>query len=144
MIDLNARSERALKQLTGNETLLDMLDTESATEMLNWGMAMTRRLVNETGTLDDAAADAVLEPRLKAIRQAARSIGNWAGGKYTDPASRIRLRDKLIEYFHTVYGEETLAPSSDALDQVLNQVDDKTNTSQQLVLKLKNLVEGQA
>jgi hypothetical protein len=85
MPDLTARAERAIKELSGNESLLGMLDTEAASEMLNWGIAATRAMVNRTGEIDDAAADSVIMPRMKLIRQAMRSIGNWAAGPIQIP-----------------------------------------------------------
>jgi hypothetical protein len=77
--------ERVIEEMTGNEALLEMLDTESAKEMLNWGIAAARSTISKTRELDDFAADLAILPRLKAIRQSMRSIGNWATGKYTDP-----------------------------------------------------------
>jgi hypothetical protein len=70
-----------------------------------------------------------------------RSIGNWAAGKYTDPAERVQLRDKLLRHFRTIFGEERPLPSPEKMDVVLNQVDDKSHTPHQLILKLKELIE---
>jgi hypothetical protein len=118
-----------------------MLDTEAATEMLNWGIATAKSIVTKTQELDDFSADLALLPRLKAVRQSMRSIGNWAAGKYADVESRVQLRDKLLENFRVIFDEDARIPSADKLDTVLNQVDDKTNTPSQLVLKLKELLE---
>lgn len=142
MAELNARVERVIEQMTGNEALLEMLDTEAASEMLNWGIAAAKSLVTRTMELDDFAAELAILPRLKAIRQSMRSIGNWAAGEYTDPASRIQLRDKLLNYFRTIFGEDKPLPPPEKMDEVLNQVDDKSNTPHQLVLKLKQVLEG--
>lgn len=141
MTGFRTRIERVLEEMTGNESLLEMLDTEAATEVLNWGIATAKSLLNQTQELDDFAADLAILPRLKAIRQSMRSIGNWAAGKYTDVASRIQLRDKLLENFKVIFGERSRLPSADKLDAVLNRVDDKTNTPNQLILKLKRLLE---
>jgi hypothetical protein len=141
MTDFGTRIERVIEEMTGNESLLEMLDTEAATELLNWGIATAESLVNKTQNLDDFAADLAILPRLKAIRQSMRSIGNWAAGKYTDVASRIQLRDKLLENFKIIFGEDSRLPSAEKIDAVLNQVDDKTNTPNQLILKLKRLLE---
>ncbi len=140
MTDMNARMQRTVEEIVGNEALLEMLNTEAATEMLNWGIATAKTLVSKTLDLDDLAAELALLPRLKAVRQSMRSIGNWAAGKYVDPASRVQLRDKLLEYFKTIFGEEAHLPPTETMDEVLNQVDDKTNTPQQLILKLIQLI----
>lgn len=141
MADFSARIQRVIEELTGNESLLEMLDTEAATEMLNWGIATAKSIVTKTQELDDFSADLALLPRLKAVRQSMRSIGNWAAGKYADVESRVQLRDKLLENFRVIFDEDARIPSADKLDTVLNKVDDKTNTPSQLVLKLKELLE---
>ena len=141
MTDFRTRIERVIEEMTGNESLLEMLDTEAATEILNWGMTTAKSLVNKTQDLDDFAADLAILPRLKAIRQSMRSIGNWAAGKYTDVASRVQLRDKLLANFKVIFGEDSPLPSPEKLNDVLNEVDDKSNTPSQLVLKMKQLLE---
>jgi hypothetical protein len=140
MADINARIQRTVEEMMGNEALLQMLETEAATEMLNWGIATAKTLVSKTQDLDDFAADLALLPRLKAIRQSMRSIGNWVAGKYADPASRVQLRDKLLEYFRVIFGEDSQLPAAEKMDEVLNQVDDPKNTPQQLVSKLRELI----
>lgn len=141
MADINARIQRTVEDMVGNEALLQMLETEAATEMLNWGIATAKTLISKTQDLDDFAADLALLPRLKAVRQTMRSIGNWAAGKYADPASRVQLRDKLLEYLRVIFGQDSQLPTVEKMDEVLNQVDDPKNTPQQLVLKLIELVE---
>jgi hypothetical protein len=142
MDDVNARIQRAVEEMVGNEALLQMLETEAATEMLNWGIATAKELIRKTQDLDDFAADLALLPRLKAIRQAMRSIGNWAAGKYADPASRVQLREKLLEYFRVIFGEDAQVPPAEKMDAVLNQVDDPSNNPHQLILNLKQLLQG--
>jgi hypothetical protein len=141
MAEINTRIQRMIEEMTGNEALLEMLETDAAAEMLNWGIATAKSIVSRAGDLDDFAADLAIFPRLKAIRQSMRSIGNWAAGKYADPASRIQLREKLLGHFRTIFGEEKPLPPAEKMDEVLNRVDDKANTPHQLVLKLRQLIE---
>jgi hypothetical protein len=141
MADLNSRMERVIEEMTGNEALLEMLDTDAAREMLNWGIATARSMITRTRDLDDFAADLAFLPRLKAIRQSMRSIGNWAAGKYSDPVSRVQLRDKLLGHFRTIFGDGRPLPAAEKIDEVLNQVDDKSHTPHQLILKLRELLE---
>ena len=141
MTDVNARIQNMVEEIMGNESLVEMLETEAATEMLNWGITIAKTLVNKTMDLDDLTAELALLPRLKAIRQSMRSIGNWAAGKYSDPASRVQLREKLLEQFKVIFGEETRLPSPEKMEALLNEVDDQGNTPHQLVLKLRTLIE---
>jgi hypothetical protein len=141
MADIKARVQRVVEEMLGNEALLEMLETQAATEMLNWGIEMATSLVKKTDDMDEPAANLAILPRLKEVRQSMRSIGNWAAGKYTDPASRIELRDKLLERFRAIFGERAILPSAKELDALLKQADDKNNTPYQLILKLKELLE---
>jgi len=140
MTDVDSRADPIIKEITGNEALFDMLDTEAADEMLNWGKFAAHSMVNRTSALGDLSAEEVLEPGTKAIRQAMRSIGNWAAGRYADPGSRIELRDKLLNHLRAIFGEEML-PSAEAMDEVLNQVDDQQRTQQQLIISFRQLLE---
>lgn len=141
MVESGDRVQRVIEEMTGNEALLEMLDTEAATEMLNWGIEMGTSIVKSTKGLDDAAAEQTLLPRLKAVRQTMRSAGNWAAGKYVDAASRVQLRENLLGNFRVIFGEEARLPSAEEMDALLNQVDDTNQSPHQLLLKLRQLIE---
>jgi len=141
MSDINSRIQRAMEEMLGNEALLEMLETDAAKEMLNWGIETATSLAKKTDNQDDIAGNLALLPRLKELRQSMRSIGNWAAGKYTDPASRVELRNKLLERFRVIFGERMILPTKAELDALLNQVDDKKNTPYQLISKMKELLE---
>jgi len=141
MVEIGARVQRVIEELTGNEALLEMLETEAATELQDWAIEMATSLVKRTEGMDDADAEQILLPRLKAVRQMMRSVGNWAAGKYVDPESRVQLRDNLLGYFKVVFGEGARLPSAEKMNELLNQVDDKNNTPHQLILKLKQSLE---
>ena len=141
MVEIDARIQQVTEELMGNESLLEMLQTEAANELLNWGIEMATRIVRSTEGMEDAAAQEVIEPRLKAVRKTMRSAGNWAAGQYTDPDNRAQLREKLLENFRAIFGEDASLPSPEEMDQLLSQVDDTSNTPQQLILKLKQLLE---
>jgi hypothetical protein len=141
MANLNARMEQVIEEISGNEALLEMLDTDAAKEMLNWGIATAKSMISKTGELDSFAIELAILPRLKAIRQSMRSIGNWAAGKYADPESRTELRDKLLQHFRTIFGERRELPSVKQMEDLLRQVDDRGQTPQQLIIKLRDLLE---
>jgi hypothetical protein len=98
-------------------------------------------MIGKTLDLDDFAAEVALLPRFKAIRQSMRSLGNWAAGKYEDRESRIQLRDRLLEQFRLIFGERRELPTARQVDELLKQVDDKSQTPHQLILKFKDLIE---
>jgi hypothetical protein len=124
MADLNARVERVIEELTGNEALLQMLETEAATEMLNWGIATAKSMISKTIELDDFMAELAILPRLKAIRQSMRSIGNWAAAN-TDPLSRANCGTNCLD-ISTIFGEKGSCHLPKKWTK-LNQVDDKSH-----------------
>lgn len=142
MTDINSRIQKYVGEMTGNEALLQMLDTDAAAELLNWGIATVTSLVQTTTDMDDAAAELALETRLKAVRQVMRSAGNWAAGNYTDPVDRAQLREKLDENLKIIFGERTSLLPSGSIDAVLNQVDDTSKTPLQLIQSFKNIAES--
>ena len=139
MAELEARVQKAIEDIAGNESLLEMLDTEAAAELLEWGSSTATSLVTQTDGMDDAAAELASESRLKAVRQFMRSAGNWAAGKYIDPADRIQLRGKLLGYAKVIFGEDAQLPPTEEVDAVLNQVDDPQNSPKQLTQNLTDL-----
>ena len=141
MAEVNSRVQRVVEELMGNEALLEMLETEAATEMLNWGIDMAKSLVKKTDDMDESAASLALLPRLKEIRQSMRSIGNWAAGKYTDQASRAELRDKLLKRFRVIFGERMILPTTAEMDRLLNQAQDGNRNPYQLISQLRELLE---
>lgn len=127
--------------MAGNETLLEMLDADAATEMLQWATATVTALVKKTEGMDDATAELTLEPQLKAVRQAMRAGGNWAAGKYADPESRASLNAKLAEYRSVIFGEPARILPDTTLVSMLNQVDDEGKSPLQLVQSFKRIME---
>lgn len=142
MADINSRIQKYVSQMAGNEALLGMLDTDAATEMMEWATATVTALVKETEGMDDAAAEETLAPKLKAVRQAMRSGGNWAAGQYADPESRASLQAKLAEYRAVISGEPAnakLLPDT-MLVSMLNQADDRDKTPLQRVERFKRMM----
>ena len=133
--------ERVIEELSGNEALLQMLDTQAASDMLEWGITTARSMIDRTGERDGFNIELAILPRLKALRQSMRSIGNWAAGNYTNPEDRLELRDRLLAHFRTIFGARRELPTARQLDDLLGQVDDKNQTPRQLVLKLQDLLE---
>jgi hypothetical protein len=144
MADLSDRIRHAMEEMTGNEALLEMLEADAAQEMLDWGKSLAASIIRGTEDLDDFAADLALLPRLKAVRQSMRAIGNWAAGKYSDPDSRIQLREKLLDNFRTIYGQGPKLPSANRLDAVLSEADHPENNPYQLIVKFKNMLNEQS
>jgi hypothetical protein len=100
--DLLKRINRAVSDLVGNESLFADLGTEAAETALDWAIATTRHIVGETDGLDDAAAEAATNPRLRAVRQLIRLVNRIAaGGPGLDTTS---LLDQVFVQAAILYG----------------------------------------
>jgi len=140
MTNLDARIERAKKEISGNESLLEMLEEKAAVEAFEWGQLLAASIAKETDGMDDVSADEMTAPRLKALRQALRSIGNWAMGKYADPVDRASLKEKLLGQFQLILGDRSKRLSAGELNEVIDAVDMQAVAPHQLILKMKELI----
>jgi len=142
MVDIEERIQRAVEEIAGNEALLEMLDTDAAEEMLDWGKAQAAFIIRKTIGMDDLEAEQATLPRLKALRQTIRAVGNWAAGKYADQTTRLQLREKLLENFRVIFGDESDPPTADQMDELINKADDKSNSMYDLILDWKELMSA--
>jgi hypothetical protein len=76
---LAAREQRIDDALRGNARLVEGLPGEAAGVLLALGLDIARLVVRDTAELDDASAEDVLQPRVRAVRRlmmaAARATG---------------------------------------------------------------------
>jgi len=140
MTNLDARIERAKKEISGNESLFEMLEADSVSEIFNWGLSLAAAIAKQTEGLDDPTANEAMAPRLKALRQALRAVGNWAAGKYTDPTTRLQLKGRLLEQFQLILGDSVLIDSVE-LNRVIDSVDVPGSSPHPLILTMKALIE---
>ena len=141
MIDIEKRLRRTFSSMAGNEALAGGVDEAAAADMLKWGEAVAEHFVRKTSEMEDEQAEEFLSPYLRALRAMLRAVGQWVSGEYVDGPSRIQLRDKLLEYIRVIYGEAENLPSGAQLDDLLNQVDDKSQTPAQLISRLRAMLE---
>ena len=141
MIDMEKRLRRTFSSLAGNESLADGVDEDAAADMLKWGEVLAEQFVRKTSEMEDEMAEEFLAPYLRALRMMLRAIGQWVTGKYADSSSRIQLRDKLLENFLVILGDNGRSPAPEQLDELLNQADDKSQTPAQLISKLRAMLE---
>lgn len=66
---LAARESRVQDALRGNDRLIAGLDTTTSEALLGLGLDMGRAIVQDTAGLSDAAAEEILQPRVRAVRR---------------------------------------------------------------------------
>lgn len=72
---LAERERRIVGGLAGNRQVTEGLDEAEARELLAWGVEVARAIVDDTAGLDDAAAEDVLQRRVRATRRLMMSVG---------------------------------------------------------------------
>jgi len=138
MSDIEQRLHSVLGGMAGNESLAASLDEDAASELLSWGSSIAERIVNETGGMDDDAAEEHMGPRLRALKLMMRMIGRWAGEAATlDAESRLMLWNRASEQIPVLFGETITFPS---MDEALAQIPADA-TAQQIIAWLRNFID---
>jgi len=141
MSKVDSRIKDAVEALMGNESLLEMLEGNAASELLSWGIELATRVVRGTAEMEDEDAAAAMLPRLRAVRQILRSIGNWVAGEPAEVSARTQLRDLLLEQFKTIFGDGSAMPTPAQIDQVLGQASDPAFAPRRLIKVLRSLFD---
>jgi hypothetical protein len=76
---LAAREGRVADALRGNDRLVEGLSGEAADALLGLGLDMGRLVVRDTTGLDDATAEDILQPRIRAVRRLMMAAARAAG-----------------------------------------------------------------
>jgi uncharacterized protein (TIGR00730 family) len=74
MMALEDRVRRAAERLLENSSLTDDLNDPEANQLLNWGLEVSRRLVEKTAEMDDEQAEEFLYGPQKNLRRVMRRI----------------------------------------------------------------------
>lgn len=98
---IEKRMQREIENLHGNEAFTSGMDNSSAKILLEWAERHIKNIVNSTVGLEDAAAEELMDPRLKAMRRIARYINQAVEG----PIDPIELGQKIAGQLQSLYGE---------------------------------------
>ena len=137
---LAQRRERVIGGLRGNEKLTTGLGTAAAAALVEWGAAMGRHVVAETDGLDAAAAEEILQPRVRAVRQLMMSVARAAADP--PPPGATPLADAL-RAADVVYGQRYAAPERDAVGRALARWTAEAGRPAEQIAGLRAFIEGQ-
>ncbi len=137
---LAQRRERVLGGLRGNDKLTTGLGTAAAAVLTEWGAAMGRHVVAETDGLDDATAEEILQPRVRAVRQLMMSVARAAADP--PPPGATPLADAL-RAADVVYGQRYAAPERDAVGRALARWTAEAGRPAEQIAGLRAFIEGQ-
>ncbi len=137
---LAQRRERIIGGLRGNEKLIAGLGTAAAAALTEWGAAMGRAIVAETEGLDDAAAEDVLQTRVRAARHLMMSVARAAGDP--PPPGETPLADALRQA-DVVYGRRYRAPGRDVVGRALARWAADAGRPAEQIAGLRAFIEAQ-
>ena len=137
---LARRRERVIGGLRGNDKLTAGLGTAAAAALVEWGAAMGRHVVAETDGLDDTAAEALLQTRVRAVRQLMMSVARAAADP--PPPGATPLADAL-RGADVVYGRHYAAPGRDAVGRALAHWAADAGRPAEQIAGLRAFIEGQ-
>jgi hypothetical protein len=138
MSDMEKRLHRVIVNMTGAESLAASLDEDAAGELLLWGEAAAKKIVDETEGMDDESAEEMMAPRLRALRLMLRALGRWVGeAKSLDIEARQALWNRAGEQARALNGDSYIFPS---MDETLEQIPADAN-NRQTVIWLRTFIE---
>jgi hypothetical protein len=136
---LNRRVNRAIAGLSGNEALLEGLETEPAQILLDWGISCAKNILAETLDMTDAAADEYAHPRLRALRQMLRQVRLMTIARFSpDLVPATAFLDQVIAQAIIVYGAGFRHPSA---EERANFLDRALTTQPEFILAARHWLE---
>lgn len=122
MQDVERRINRARSALSGNEALLEGLDTEAASTLLCWGHDLARNILSETFDLDDASAEEATAPRMRALRTMLKRLNLAAAARFSaDPTPAAAFLQQAAAQAALIYSPRFAPPSEEACRDFLQQ-----------------------
>lgn len=112
------RRERAAESILGNERLTADLDDAAAGALLEWALACTGSIVSDTTGMDDAQAEEVMEPRMKATRRMMRNVNRLVGSEGPNEGNIKDRLGKIAAQAQIVYDREIVPPDAEGWHRV--------------------------
>ena len=124
----------------GNPRLTADLDDDAASELIDWGVSLARRVVLETAELPAARAESARDERLNATRKMMRAVNNWVASRDRgDPATHAENVAKIAEKFSQARGEAYDPPNPTRQTAFLEQQLDDSPTD--TIVRLREFLE---
>lgn len=136
---LEERIKLAVQSLLENESLTADLDDEAAQTLLDWGISCVRRIALDTADLNGEEAEALMAPRLRAVRRLMRCINTWLSAP--SPEARVGVLSSIPAQLAVIYGTETVPLDEHRLKALASLSPGCGYTGSKLIAHLRKLVE---
>ena len=113
-VALAQRMRLVTESILEDERLTTELEDTAANVLLKWGIECARMIARSTDGLDDATAEALMYPRLRATPRLMRTVNKWvAGAKHgkLDAQSSGKLLQMIIKVAGIIYEEDFKPPN---------------------------------
>ena len=137
MTDLDLRLRRTFSRMAASESLEDVLDEQTASEMLTWGEGIAGQFVLRTRAMDDLVANEYLAPYSSALFKMMRAMGRWV--IETDIEIRSDWWNLIEQNGKTLYGDQFMLPG---METVLASLPANAGVSQRMSF-IRSLIENQ-
>ena len=140
---LQERTDRVAESILDNERLTADLDDPTAKELLDWGLATARQIVQDTADIDDDdQAQEAMYPRLRAVRRIMRAVNIWlANEREGDMERSTQALDRIFEQASILYGHAFTLPSAEQRDAFANAQANSTEDPPQMIASLRQFLE---
>jgi hypothetical protein len=140
MQDVERRINRARSALSGNESLLEGLGDEGASVLLAWGHELAGLIYADTVELDDASAEEVTAPKMRALRTLLRRLNLCASARFSaDPTPAAAFLQQAAFQAGIIYGASFSPPDEMACAEFLSQ---SFSTPQEFVSAIRSWFES--
>ncbi len=126
MDQVSRRASRAAESILGNESLTSNLEDTAAQVLIDWGINCAEMVAQRTVGLDDAEAEKVMAPRLRAIRKLMRQINQTIPDLAPSQGENDKLDaeetlDAIIKQASIIYSPDFKQPTPEQREAFLKQ-----------------------
>jgi hypothetical protein len=126
MDQVSRRASRAAESILGNESLTSNLDDTAAQVLIDWGIDCAEMIAQRTVGLNDAEAEEVMAPRLRALRKLMRQINQTIPALAPSRGENDKLDaeetlDTIIEQASIIYSPAFKQPTPEQREAFLKQ-----------------------
>jgi hypothetical protein len=140
---IGKRISRVAESLLENESLTSDLDDSAAKELLDWGLAAARQIVQGTADEDDdQAAEQAMYPRLRATRRMMRAVNLWiANQRAGDGEGRDKALNSILEEASVIYGRSFTALNDEQRTTLSRAQSEYASDPPKMIARLRELFE---
>jgi hypothetical protein len=140
---LKERIDRVAESILDNERLTADLDDSAAKELLDWGLAAAKQIVQGTAKVEDEdQAQEAMYPRLRATRRMMRAVNIWVtNARKGDIEGSARALDRIFEQASIIYGRTFTPPGTEQRDAFIHTQAKSVDNPPQMIANLRQFLE---